>query len=631
MKKLTRLPFCLGCVLAVSTCYAVDLKQSKVTQVVNDVQIISAADQQQKAASVNDIFSMPDILRTGPASRAELIAADQTVTRVGANTIFSFDPASRTINLKQGSLLFHSPHGKGGGTIHTGSATASVLGTTLIVTTTPNGGMKVLDLEGAVEVKFLNGLKQKLDPGHMTFVLPGGNQLAPIIVFRLDDLTKNSQLVSGFDGDLSSMPLIKQQIDKQLKAIQDGKLTDTGLEVGDDANSQQVQVIDPNTLQAALDDINSANVRRAFASDAFIDNRDLDSSRIFLDERFFIPGNRFYLGKGFVGFVARNIYFNTLHPDPEIPLSVDIAPHIRLGEFDFVAAGDIVFGGSVNFEGLDVNRSIFFSLIAGDQILVAPGSTIRANVANFEWQSPKTITLDGANVFNDIGNTLFSTGAGFEMKNGAYIQTAANLSVLTPGNITIGHATLGADTIIFTSTLGAISHDTTITTVNSFATFTGDQGVNVSGSTINANSFSGSVAFNSAHGSVNITGTSVQAFWLNINSGDGILLDGNGKTFATTSPNALATFTAKNLADIKNADLSQYKTVNISANTINLHNVAFDGNVSLKSYYGQWHNNTSSFGFVNDLGGNTYHGQAISAADGFSGTIQGTGITVSAR
>ena len=134
MKKLAILPLCVA---VASTGSAMDLKQSKVTQVVNDVQIISAADQQQKAAAVNDTFSMPDILKTGPSSRAELVAADETVTRVGANTIFSFDPANRSINLKQGSLLFHSPHGKGGGTIHTGSATASVLGTTLIVTTTP--------------------------------------------------------------------------------------------------------------------------------------------------------------------------------------------------------------------------------------------------------------------------------------------------------------------------------------------------------------------------------------------------------------------------------------------------------------------------------------------------------------
>ena len=33
--------------------------------------------------------------------------------------------------------------------------------------------------EGHVEVKFLNGLKQKLAPGEMTFILPGGNRFAP--------------------------------------------------------------------------------------------------------------------------------------------------------------------------------------------------------------------------------------------------------------------------------------------------------------------------------------------------------------------------------------------------------------------------------------------------------------------
>ncbi|HEX9047315.1 MAG TPA: FecR domain-containing protein, partial [Verrucomicrobiae bacterium] len=197
MKKSVALLSSLGCILA-SPSHATDLKQSKLTQVVNDVQIISAANQNQKAAALNDIFAMPDILRTGNASRAELTASDATITRVGANTIFSFDPANRTIDLKQGSLLFHAPHGKGGGTIHTGSATASVLGTTLIITTTPNGGFKVLALEGEVEVRFLNGLKQKLDPGQMTFILPGANQLAPVIIFRLDELTANSLLINGF-------------------------------------------------------------------------------------------------------------------------------------------------------------------------------------------------------------------------------------------------------------------------------------------------------------------------------------------------------------------------------------------------------------------------------------------------
>ncbi|HTV75758.1 MAG TPA: FecR family protein, partial [Candidatus Baltobacteraceae bacterium] len=309
MKKLAAISFCFGCIAAISICQAIDLKQSKITQVVNDVQIISAPDQTIKKASVNDIFSMPDILRTGAASRAELVAQDQTVTRVGANTIFSFDPANRTIDLQQGSLLFHSPHGKGGGTIHTGAATASVLGTTLIVTTTPNGGMKVLDLEGEVEVKFLNGLNQKLLPGQMTFILPGGNQLAPIIIFRLDSLTENSLLVKGFTQPLTSWPLIFQQIENQLKLIKSGRETDTGLFAGDYANANQVQVLDPNTIQS---DLNASGGISALNSDATINQPSLtDASiptppdHISVSTPFKLPGNGFFAGQSFRGFAAR--------------------------------------------------------------------------------------------------------------------------------------------------------------------------------------------------------------------------------------------------------------------------------------------------------------------------------------
>src|SRR5450631_4306130 len=181
MKRFIILALGFACIAYVSTSRAADFKQSKVTQVVNDVQIISAADQAKKNATVDDVFKMPDILRTGAASRAELVAEDDTVTRVGANTIFSFDPASRTIDLQQGSLLFHSPHGKGGGSVHTGSATASVLGSTLIVSATPNGGFKVIALEDETDIKLPNGLHQRLYPGQMTYILPGGTHLAPII------------------------------------------------------------------------------------------------------------------------------------------------------------------------------------------------------------------------------------------------------------------------------------------------------------------------------------------------------------------------------------------------------------------------------------------------------------------
>jgi hypothetical protein len=128
MKKYFAVSSLLGGFLIGAFVHAADLKQSKFTQVVNDVRIVSAANNSETPAVINAVFNMPDLVRTGAASRAELVAADDTITRVGANTVFSFDPANRTIDLQQGSLLFHSPKGMGGGTIRTSSATASVLG-----------------------------------------------------------------------------------------------------------------------------------------------------------------------------------------------------------------------------------------------------------------------------------------------------------------------------------------------------------------------------------------------------------------------------------------------------------------------------------------------------------------------
>jgi len=566
MKKLAILPLCLGCVFAVTNSHAIDLKQSKFTQVVNDVQIISATDQQQKNASVNDVFSMPDILRTGIASRAELVAADDTVTRVGANTIFSFDPASRTIDLKQGSLLFHSPHGKGGGTIHTGSATASVLGTTLIVTTTPSGGMKVLDLEGSVEVKFLNGLKQNLAPGHMTFVLPGGNQLSPIIVFRLDALTKSSLLVSGFHQNLSSMPLIQQQIDKQLKLIISGKLTDTGHEVAGEPNGNGIPTIDPNTLQSALDNSFNNAVGNVYINKSKLTDATPASPNRILLNQFIIPGNTFFTGQPFEGFFANNIYVNNVKTIGAKPLLVDLSPYASMPEFDIVAKGNLNLAGSVDFTG---PSPITFSLVAGNQIIVAPGATINANIADFNWEAAGSLTLDGVQVGNQIGNTAFGLGGDFVMQNGAYIQTYGNLSIRTHGNINLSHSSLGADSIILDSALNKVGIDSTVVSLNSFGIFSSKQTLTVNNSAFYANN--GRLSFRSASGSVNITGTSIQANDLNVSSGDGILLDGTGQTLNLNS----ATLTAPNLIALNNAALSALTICNMQAKTITISGTTF--------------------------------------------------------
>ncbi len=154
----------------------VPLTEAMITQVVNQVEVIPGGNGQPTPAQMDSLFRAPDMLKTGRKSRAQLTAPDGTVARIGSNTVFAFENQGRTLNLQQGSVLFNSPAGKGGGTIVTASASASVLGTTLIVAATADGGFKVLVLEGKARVDFASGQSQILNAGQMTFVLPQSQQ-----------------------------------------------------------------------------------------------------------------------------------------------------------------------------------------------------------------------------------------------------------------------------------------------------------------------------------------------------------------------------------------------------------------------------------------------------------------------
>ena len=206
---------------------AAPLESSTFTEVIRDVNILPATSDSTVPAHLNDVLKAPDRVRTGPMSRAELTAPDQTITRVGANTIFSFNGKNRTLNLEQGSLLFHAPKGIGGGIIKSGGAAAAVLGTTMIVVATPTGGFKVLFLEGHGLVTLPGGQSLKLRAGELVFVLPGKAGFSPRYYFNLEKLAASSGLLNGFPDELSSLPLINKAIARQQDALAFGNLSDT--------------------------------------------------------------------------------------------------------------------------------------------------------------------------------------------------------------------------------------------------------------------------------------------------------------------------------------------------------------------------------------------------------------------
>ena len=83
----------------------------------------------QRPAVVRDVVTAKDFVLTDVEARAEMEFKDRTIVRVGQNTLFSFDADTRTLTLRQGTLLFYVPPHSGGGTIKTPTLTAAITGT----------------------------------------------------------------------------------------------------------------------------------------------------------------------------------------------------------------------------------------------------------------------------------------------------------------------------------------------------------------------------------------------------------------------------------------------------------------------------------------------------------------------
>jgi|GEM_PF-2217186 len=213
--------------------FSADLERATITEAFNSVTVIDRATKAKSQAKVNGEFLAPNIMRTGSNSRAELVAPDNTVTRIGSDTLFSFIQNSRELDLEKGSLLFHAPSGKGGGTVRTPAASAAVLGTTIIVSTTRKGGVKVLMIEGKGRVTPKNGKKIIIRAGEMVIIEPGDTE-GKVSNFRIREQSENANLIKKFKRPLPSKSRIDQAINKQEKEITNGDSELMGRDLGTD-------------------------------------------------------------------------------------------------------------------------------------------------------------------------------------------------------------------------------------------------------------------------------------------------------------------------------------------------------------------------------------------------------------
>jgi len=206
-----------GCTFLAHSSAAGPLSSAEVTKIINRVSVIDPAKGGHPAV-MREVIKDDLGLRTGARSRSELLFQDNTLTRIGAETFFSFKTGTRDMTLEKGSMLLQVPKGLGGAKIHTAAVTAAITGTTILMEYIPGSYIKVLVLEGSLRLS-RNGTfgdSLLLRPGKMVIMRPDAKKIPDPIDVDLEQIVKTSTLVNFPDeGPLPSMPLMQAAIDEQ--------------------------------------------------------------------------------------------------------------------------------------------------------------------------------------------------------------------------------------------------------------------------------------------------------------------------------------------------------------------------------------------------------------------------------
>jgi len=225
-----------------SLLFAAEQKQARVTEVIHDVRLL-AGQTAARPATMNDTVREGTAVRTGTDSRAELTFLDQTLTRLGANTVFSFGAAARTYDLGSGAILMSAPKETGTVKITTAVTTCAVTGFTAILERHSNTWNKFILLHGhgTLSLKGIPGDPCRLQTGQMVVFPPHPTRCPPVLNIDISKLL-NGKLVKGFNRPLPELNIILADIENQHNEPPSGGLIDpTNQDVIDQAMNAHME------------------------------------------------------------------------------------------------------------------------------------------------------------------------------------------------------------------------------------------------------------------------------------------------------------------------------------------------------------------------------------------------------
>jgi FecR protein len=190
-------------------------QQARVSQIIQDVRLMESHGAPRPAA-VNDTVRENMGVRTGVESRAELTFTDLTLTRLGANTIFSFKQGTRELDLTSGALLLQVPPKAPAVKVSTSAVTAAVTGGTALISTGPP--TKFMVLEG-IGTFYPNGHPERAVTVHggEMMTMTSDRRMTKPQKFDVKLVLETSRLIQDFPP-LENMPLIMDVVNQQLAA-----------------------------------------------------------------------------------------------------------------------------------------------------------------------------------------------------------------------------------------------------------------------------------------------------------------------------------------------------------------------------------------------------------------------------
>jgi hypothetical protein len=208
-----------------------EFKDAEITTLKNIVE--HDAGQGAAPAKVSEKIGENSKVTTAAASMAELTFGDSSITRIGANSVFSFQSKERLVKLDKGTALIHATPGNGGATVDCGGVTAAVSGSTFMASRSATGGavFVLLESSGSMKVTTPGGQTAVIMPGQAASTGTGAKSAIQVFDVDVKKVMDTTPLVQGFKKELPSQAEINVVSEKQQSMIREGKIEVLGVEV----------------------------------------------------------------------------------------------------------------------------------------------------------------------------------------------------------------------------------------------------------------------------------------------------------------------------------------------------------------------------------------------------------------